>query len=105
MRCRDTEREAAILRENWKWSGTNRGAYANPAWDEVGQRLRAIVGETKGLEREFVRVFSTAVPALPICYDVDAIPVGHGSRVWPIREIAHTGIVMHTWNARGWNPN
>jgi hypothetical protein len=61
-------------------------------------------GKRLDMERDLVRIFSSDVPALPIYYDLDAVPVGYGlTGVQPLQGIAHTGVIMHTWNAHEWD--
>lgn len=89
-----------------RWTGSNRGSYASPSWDEVSQRLRVTLEESErtALERELVRIFSADLPVLPIYYDVDLIPVTSGlTGVQAARGMVHLGILNHTWNAHEWD--
>jgi peptide/nickel transport system substrate-binding protein len=96
--------EAVPTAEN-RWTGTNRGSYANPAWDALGERLRVTLSERErdDIERQLVDVFTTDLPALPLYYEGQALPLGHGlTGVQPTRGVAHTGHVMHTGNVHLW---
>lgn len=89
-----------------RWTGSNRGGYASPSWDEVSQRLRVTLEESEriALERELVRIFSADLPVLPIYYDVDLLPVTSGlTGVQAARGMVHLGILHHTWNAHEWD--
>ncbi len=96
----------AIPTADNRWTGTNRGSYANPAWDALGERLRVTLSERERdeIERQLVDIFTTELPALPLYYEGQAIPVGHGlTGVQPTRGVAHTGHVMHTGNVHLWD--
>ncbi|MPZ16008.1 MAG: hypothetical protein GEU73_16565, partial [Chloroflexi bacterium] len=87
-----------------RWSGTNRGAFSSPEWDDVGARIRTALdeGQRLQLERQLLSVFSAELPALPIQYELQAVPVA-GFRGWvPITGSPHTGNIMHTTNIHEW---
>jgi ABC-type transport system substrate-binding protein len=89
-----------------RWTGTNRGGFASPAWDRLGEQVRVTLEEGKRVEqeRELVRIFSADLPVLPLYYEIQMVPVAQGlTGVQPIRGIAHTGHVMHTWNVHEWD--
>ena len=96
----------AIPTPDNRWTGTNRGGYSNPGWDDIGRRMRETLDDNARIqqERDLVRIFSTDLPVLPINYEVQLVPVAQGlTGVQPIRGIAHTGHVMHTWNVHEWD--
>lgn len=88
-----------------RFAGTNRGGYANPAWDDAGSRLRNTLEEAKQIEieKEMLRILTTELPVLPLYYELETIPVG-GGLVGPraATGIAHTGNLMYTWNVHEW---
>lgn len=92
--------------ESNRWSGTNRGGYSNPEWDAIGERMRvALVEEDRlNMERDLVRIFTTNVPALPLYFQVQAIPVSSAlTGFQAVRGVAHTGQIMHTGNIHEWD--
>lgn len=89
-----------------RWSGTNRGGYSNPEWDAIGERMRVALEERDRLsmERDLVRIFTANLPALPLYFEVQAIPVGYGlTGLHAVRGVAHTGQIMHTGNIHEWD--
>lgn len=88
------------------WTGLNRGGYANPDWDRLVQTIGVTLEEGRRLEmeRQMVRIFSTELPALPIYFGLELVPVGGGlSGVQPIRATPHIGTILHTWNVHEWD--
>ncbi len=96
---------AQIPTANNRWAGTNRGAYAYPEWDDVGGRLRTTLDESAriDLERELLRVLTTDLPAMPIQYELQAIPTAGFKGFVPVTGAAHTGNIMHTTNVHEWD--
>ena len=89
-----------------QWTGLNRGGYANPQWDELARSIFVTLEETKRqeAERELVRVFSSDLPALPLYFGLETVPVGGGlSGIQPIQGTPHTGTILHTWNVHEWD--
>jgi peptide/nickel transport system substrate-binding protein len=88
-----------------RFAGTNRGAYSNPEWDDVGNRLRTALDDAKRLEleRELLRILTTDLPALPIQYELQAIPTIGFKGFVPVTGAAHTGNIMHTTNVHEWD--
>jgi peptide/nickel transport system substrate-binding protein len=88
-----------------RFAGTNRGSYANPEWDDVGLRLRTALDDTKRteLERELLRILTTDLPAMPIQYELQAIPTSGFKGFVPVTGAAHTGNIMHTTNIHEWD--
>jgi peptide/nickel transport system substrate-binding protein len=88
-----------------RWAGTNRGAFSSPAWDDIGLRLRTAIDDDQRLqlERELLRVFHSEVPAMALQYELQAVPVLGIRGLQPITGTAHTGNIMHTWNAHEWD--
>jgi peptide/nickel transport system substrate-binding protein len=89
-----------------KWSGSNRGGYSNPAWDELDRRAYTSLQENDrvDIERELVRVYTTDLPLLPLFFRPDVIPVG-GGIAGPVANtgVAHRGFILHTWNIADWD--
>lgn len=89
-----------------RWAGSNRGAYANPAWDELGLRYLSALDEPRQfqVERELVRVLTADLPLLPLMYEPEVIVSGGGlTGVVPITGTAHNGQIVHTWNIHDWD--
>jgi len=89
-----------------RWTGSNRGSYANPAWDELGARYLSALGETRQVqvERELVRLLTTDLPLMPLMYDPDVVVMGGGlSGVVPATGTSHNGQIMSTWNIHEWD--
>jgi peptide/nickel transport system substrate-binding protein len=88
-----------------RYAGTNRGAYSNPEWDDVGIRLRTALDDTRRLEleRELLRILTTDLPAMPIQYELQAIPTVGFKGFVPVSGAAHTGNIMHTTNVHEWD--
>lgn len=87
-----------------RFAGTNRGSFTNSEWDDVGVRLRVALDDAHrlDLERELLRVFSFQLPALPIHYEIQAVPITGVKGIRPITGVPHTGNIMHTTNAYEW---
>jgi peptide/nickel transport system substrate-binding protein len=88
-----------------RFAGTNRGAYSNPEWDDVGLRLRTALDDAKRLEleRELLRILTSDLPAAPIQYELQAIPTTGFKGFQPVTGAAHTGNIMHTTNVHEWD--
>ena len=89
-----------------RWAGSNRGVYANPAWDELGRRLLSSLDDAQRIEveREMVRLSTADLPLMPLTYDPDLIATGGGlSGILPATGTAHNGQIMHTWNMHEWD--
>ena len=89
-----------------KWTGSNRGAYSNPAWDELDRRAyTSLQGQDRvDIERELVRIYTTDLPLLPLFFRLDVVPVG-GGITGPVANtgVAHRGFILHTWNIVDWD--
>jgi len=89
-----------------RWSGSNRGGYNNPAWDELDRRAYGSLQEREriDIEREMVRLYTADLPALPLYFRMDTVPVGGGIRgPVPNTGVAHRGFILHTWNIADWD--
>lgn len=88
-----------------RFGGTNRGQFANAQWDDVGARLRTTLDDDKrlDLEKELLQVFSAELPALPIQYELQAIPAVGFKGMVAVTGSAHTGNIMHTTNINEWD--
>jgi peptide/nickel transport system substrate-binding protein len=89
-----------------QWTGLNRGGYANPAWDDLARSIFVTIDEARRLEaeRQLVQIFSTDLPALPLYFGLETVPVGGGlTGIQPITGNPHTGTILHTWNVHEWD--
>jgi peptide/nickel transport system substrate-binding protein len=88
-----------------RWTGTNRGGYSNPAWDELERRMLGALQESErtNLERELLRIYSTDLPLLATYFRYDLVPVGNKLK-GPVANtgVAHRGFILHTWNIHEW---
>jgi peptide/nickel transport system substrate-binding protein len=89
-----------------RWTGTNRGGYSNPAWDELDLRILGALEERMrvDLEGELLRVYTADLPILPLYFRSDLVPVGGGLK-GPVANtgVAHRGFILHTWNIHQWD--
>lgn len=89
-----------------RWTGTNRGGFASAAWDDLDRRILAALDDRTrlDLERDLLRVFSAELPALPLYFRWDVVPVGGNlTGVQANTGVAHRGFILHTWNAHEWD--
>lgn len=88
-----------------KFGGTNRGAFTNPQWDSVGARLRTALQDNDrlNLERELLKIYGAELPAIPLQFELQAVPVTGFTGWVPITGAPHTGNIMHTWNVHEWD--
>jgi peptide/nickel transport system substrate-binding protein len=89
-----------------RWAGSNRGGYANPAWDDLGKRLHSALDEPTrvAVERDMVRLLTAELPLLPLMYDPDIILSGGGlTGVKIATGTSHNGQIMRTWNVHEWD--
>lgn len=89
-----------------KWTGTNRGGFSNPQWDDLDKRINVALEDSVrvDLERDLVRTFTAELPVLPITYKFDTVPIGGGlTGVQPVTGVAHRGFILHTWNVHEWD--
>jgi peptide/nickel transport system substrate-binding protein len=91
---------------NNRWTGTNRGGYSNPRWDELDLRLITTLEERgrTDVERELLGIYTTDLPVMPLYYRWDLVPVGGGLK-GPVANtgVAHKGFILHTWNVHEWD--
>jgi peptide/nickel transport system substrate-binding protein len=102
---RSLNSEAIPTPEN-RWAGSNRGGYANPAWDDLGKRLLSTLEEPGrvAVEREMVRMLTAELPLLPVMYDPELIVSGGGLTNMQIASgTSHNGQIMRTWNVHEWD--
>jgi peptide/nickel transport system substrate-binding protein len=89
-----------------RWTGTNRGGYSNPLWDELDLRVLSTMDERGRieLERDLLRIYTADLPSLPLYFRWDLIPVGNGLK-GPVANtsVAHRGFILHTWNIHEWD--
>jgi peptide/nickel transport system substrate-binding protein len=94
-----------IPKDDNRWTGTNRGGYVNPVWDDLELRMLGALEERARLdiERELLRVYTTDLPLLPLYFRNDMVPVGGGLK-GPVANtgVAHRGFILHTWNVHEW---
>jgi peptide/nickel transport system substrate-binding protein len=89
-----------------RWTGTNRGGYSNPAWDEVEPRIVSSLDERQRLdfERQLLSMYATDLPLGPLYFRWDMVPVGGGVKgPVPNTGVAHRGFILHTWNVHEWD--
>jgi peptide/nickel transport system substrate-binding protein len=89
-----------------RWTGTNRGGYANPRWDDLGQRFLTTLDDAMRLEleRQMLQLYTAELPLLPLLYTLDELPIT-GGVTGPLPNTgvpANTGI-MRTWNIHEWD--
>ncbi len=89
-----------------RWTGTNRGGYSSPVWDDLNDRMLAALDETKRLEieRELLQLYTTELPLLPLFFTLQQQPVG-GGLVGPtgLTGTAPTSSAQPTWNIHEWD--
>jgi peptide/nickel transport system substrate-binding protein len=88
-----------------RWTGTNRGGYVNPAWDDLDVRMLNSLQESQrvDVERELLRIAMTDLPVLPLYFRWDLVPLGSGLKgPVPNTGVAHRGFILHTWNVHEW---
>jgi peptide/nickel transport system substrate-binding protein len=87
-----------------RYAGTNRGSFSNPEWDAIGNSIRVTLDDSQriALEGQLLAVFSAQLPALPINFEIQAVPAGGFTGIKAITGAAHTGNIMHTTNAQEW---
>ncbi len=94
-----------IPKEENRWTGTNRGGYANPAWDELELRMLGALDEGAriDIEKALLQTYTTDLPLLPLYFRNDMVPVGGGLK-GPVANtgVAHRGFILHTWNVHEW---
>ena len=73
--------------------------------DDIGARLRTALDDNQrySLEADLLRVFSSELPALPIQYELQAIPVLGFRGLAPVTGTPHTGNIMHTTDINQWD--
>jgi peptide/nickel transport system substrate-binding protein len=88
-----------------RFAGTNRGQYTSANWDDVGARLRTSLEDSARLqlERDLLKILTTDLPALPLQYELQAIPAYGFKGMLPVTATAHTGNIMHTVNVHEWD--
>jgi len=89
-----------------RWTGTNRGGYSNPLWDELDVKVVTTMEEQGRveLEKELLKIYTADLPALPLYYRWDLVPVGNKLK-GPVANtgVAHRGFILHTWNIHEWD--
>jgi peptide/nickel transport system substrate-binding protein len=89
-----------------RWTGTNRGGYANPRWDEIGEQALATLDEgvRLDLERQLLNIFTTDLPLLPLFYQLAEIPAVTGfSGLAPQTGLAPNSTTLLSWNIHEWD--
>jgi peptide/nickel transport system substrate-binding protein len=87
-----------------RYAGTNRGSFNDPQWDTIGAQIRTSLDESEriALEGQLLAIFSAQLPALPMNFEIQAVPAGGFTGIKPVTGTAHTGNIMHTTNAHEW---
>jgi peptide/nickel transport system substrate-binding protein len=97
--------EAIPTAEN-RWTGSNRGGYANPQWDELAGRILTTLdeGDRLEIERQMLRLYTTELPLLPLLYTFDELPVGGGlTGLLPNTGVPENSSIVLTWNIHEWD--
>jgi len=91
--------------EENRWTGTNRGGYVNPAWDDIDKRGLVALDDRARLdiEREALRLYTTDLPLMPLYFRSDLIPTGNVTGVVANTGVSHRGFILHTWNMHQWD--
>jgi len=95
-----------IATEENRWTGTNRGGYINPAWDDLDKRLLLALDDRARLdvEREMIKVYTADLPLMPLYFRNDLVPEAGGlTGVKANVGTAHRGFILHTWNVADWD--
>jgi peptide/nickel transport system substrate-binding protein len=101
-----------IPKDDNRWTGTNRGGYANPAWDDLELRMLGALEERArtDIERELLRIYSTDLPLLPLRATDQLLlltlfhepePVLINNRMVNIG--GRRGMAIMAWNAQEWD--
>jgi peptide/nickel transport system substrate-binding protein len=103
-----TRRSASynIPTEENRWTGTNRGGYQNPAWDDLDQRLLVALDDKARLdiERDMLRLYTADLALLPLYFRNDLVPMAGGlTGVIANTGTAHRGFILHSWNVADWD--
>jgi peptide/nickel transport system substrate-binding protein len=89
-----------------RWTGTNRGGWSSPAWDDLNDRMLAALDDSKrlGIEREMLQLYTTELPLMPLFFTLQQQPVG-GGLVGPavITGTAPNDSAQLTWNIHEWD--
>jgi peptide/nickel transport system substrate-binding protein len=89
-----------------RWTGTNRGGYASPRWDELGMRFLTTLDEGMrlDLERQMLQLYTAELPLLPLLYTLDELPVAGGiTGPLPNTGVPANSGIMRTWNIHDWD--
>ena len=95
----------AIPRPDTRWFGNNRGAWSSPEYDRLSGALNATLQQDQRVQliSDMTRILSDELPAIPLYYDLGAVPhvaVLHG----PVPVGPDTsGLVA--WNIVDWELN
>jgi ABC-type transport system substrate-binding protein len=89
-----------------RWTGTNRGGYSSPKWDELGNRLLVTLDEPMRLEleKQMLQLYTSELPLLPLLYTFDELPVGGGlTGLLPHTGVPASSTIQRTWNIHEWD--
>jgi peptide/nickel transport system substrate-binding protein len=89
-----------------RWTGSNRGGYSNPEWDEVGARAVATLDERTRLEleRRLLQIYTTDLPLLPLFFHFEELPVARTlTGIVPFTGTPSNTRTNHTWNVHEWD--
>lgn len=89
-----------------RWTGTNRGGYSSPRWDELGNRMLVTLDERTrlDLERQMLQLYTSELPLLPLLYTLDELPVAGGlTGPAPNTGVPANSTIMRTWNIHEWD--
>jgi peptide/nickel transport system substrate-binding protein len=89
-----------------RWTGSNRGGYSNPEWDEVGGRAIVTLdaGVRLSLERRLLQIYTTDLPLLPLFFDFEELPVARTlTGIRPLTGTPPNTRTSLTWNIHEWD--
>ncbi len=89
-----------------RWTGSNRGGYSRPEWDEIGGRAVATLDERTrlDLERRLLEIFTRDLPLLPLFFHFEELPVARTlTGIVPYTGTAPNTATYLTWNVHEWD--
>jgi peptide/nickel transport system substrate-binding protein len=89
-----------------RWTGSNRGGYSNPEWDEVSGRAVATLDERirLDLERRLLQIYTADLPLLPLFFHFEELPVARSlTGIVPHTGSAPNSVTYLTWNVHEWD--
>ncbi|MBM2811622.1 MAG: hypothetical protein HW416_2381 [Chloroflexi bacterium] len=95
-------RAAEIPRTENRWTGNNRGGWANPEYDRLFGVLNSTLDRTERIEQisRLAKLLTDELPAFSLYYDLS--PVAHTSALQGPGPISPDTTGLMTWNAVEW---